>query len=96
MLYYKATAGCGVVFFGGGSRCSSAPPPLLSSSGVVQRCCRPRCRSSPLPPSPHAGEPRNRETATLPCRRESERLTSPLFFLTSIHFSIHATRRFMI
>ena len=30
MLYYKATAGCGVGFLWG-SRCASTPPPLLSS-----------------------------------------------------------------
>ena len=30
MLYYKATAGCGVGFLCG-SQCASAPPPLLSS-----------------------------------------------------------------
>ena len=46
MLYYKATAGCGVGFLWG-SRCASTPPPLLSS-WVVQRCCRPRLRPSPL------------------------------------------------
>ena len=46
MLYYKATAGCGVGVWGG-SRCASAPPPFLSS-WVVQRCCRPRCRPPPL------------------------------------------------
>ena len=48
MLYYKATAGCGVGFFGGVSVPASAPPPLLSS-WVVHRCCRSLLRpSSPL------------------------------------------------
>ena len=46
MLYYKATAGCGVgVFVGVSVRKSTAPVSLiLAGSCTVQRCCRPRCR----------------------------------------------------